>query len=86
MAFSKLYKGPKRYFPGEQLKCSFESSGNITLDGQSMKVLKSILSWKKKIKIKGVQDFFPGKQLNFTKKPIEFPCPIKNCKYQGPKL
>lgn len=86
MAFSKLYKGPKRYFPGEQLKCSFESSGNITLDGQSMKVLKSILSWKKIKKIKGVQDFFPGKQLNFTKKPIEFPCPIKNCKYQGPKL
>ena len=47
MAFSKLYKGPKRYFPGEQLKCSFESSGNTTLDGQSIKVLKSILSSKK---------------------------------------
>ena len=29
---------------------------------------------------------FPGKKLNFRKTPIEYPCPVKHCIYQGPKL
>ena len=50
-----------------------------------MKVLKPMLR-RKKNKIKErVQKLLPGKQLNFTKKPVEFPCPIENCLYQGPK-
>ena len=47
MTFSKLYKGPKRYFPGDILNCSLESSGNIELDEELMKVLKAMLSRKK---------------------------------------
>ena len=86
MTFSKLYKGPKRYFPGDILKCSLESSGTIELDEESVKVLKAMLSREKNEIKERAQKLFPGKQLNFTKKPVELPCPLENFLYQGPKL
>ena len=48
MAFRKLYKGPKRFYPGEKLHCSFQSTSDIELDDESINVLKSMLSTKKK--------------------------------------
>ena len=86
MAFRKLYKGPKRFYPGEKLHCSFQSTSNIELDDESINVLKSMLSTKKRKITEKIQQLFPGKKLNFRKKPIEYPCPVKHCIYQGPKL
>ena len=72
--------------PGDIRKCSFESSGNIELDEDLMKVFKAMLRRKKNKRKERVQKLFPGKQLNFTKRPVELLCPIENCLHQGPKL
>ena len=43
MAFMKLHQGPKRFFPGVTLHCSFESK-NMELDQEWLNVLKAILN------------------------------------------
>ena len=48
MAFRKLCKDPKRFYPGEKLRCSFQSTSDIELVDESINVLKSMLSTKKK--------------------------------------
>ena len=48
MAFRKLCKDPKRFYPGEKLRCSFQSTSDIELVDESINVLKSMLSAKKK--------------------------------------
>ena len=63
MAFRKLYKGPKRFYPGEKLHCSFQSTSDIELDDESINVLKSMLSTKKRKITEKIQQLFPEKKV-----------------------
>ena len=51
----------------------------------TMTVLEGILHKENKIN-ENTKRLFPGKLLNFTKKPIYFPCPFQNCSFEGTKL
>ena len=86
MAFAKLYKGPKRFFPGETLEFLFRDDKGIELDQESLTVLKSILLRKKSKIMQKTERLFPGKKLNFAQKPIQYPCPFQNCYFTGAKL
>ena len=48
--------------------------------------MKEILHKKQNKLIQQIQRLFPGKLLNFAKKPIHFPCPFQNCTFEGTKL
>ena len=86
MAFVKLYKGPKRFFPGDKLEFLFRDDKGVELDEESLAVLKSILLRKKSKIIEKAQRLFPGKKLNFDKRPIQYPCPFQNCDFTGAKV
>ena len=63
IAFRKLYKGPKRFYPGEKLHCSFQITSDIELDDESANVLKSMLSTKKRKITEKIQQLFPEKKV-----------------------
>ena len=79
MAFAKLYKGPNRFFPGDTLQLFFRDDKDVELDQESLTVLKSILLRQKSKIIQKTQRLFPGRKLNFAKKPIQYPCPFQSC-------
>ena len=81
----KLYHSPKRFYPGVKLDCSFHSK-DMDLDQESLKVLKGILNQKNKKITTKLQQLFPGKELDFSQKSQEYPCPMKNCTSHGKKL
>ena len=85
LAFMKLCQGPKRFYSGVKLDCSFQSK-DMDSDQESLKVLNNILNQKKKKITTKLQLPFPGKELDFSQKSQEYPCPMKNCTFHGKKL
>ena len=81
----KLYKGPNRFFPGDTLQLLFRDDKDVELDQESLTVLKSILLRKISKIIQKTQRLFPGRKLNFAKKPIQYPCPFQNCNFTESK-
>lgn len=80
MAFNKLYKGSKSFFPGQKLQFSFRGK-DVKVDEESLSMLKSILNQKKRKIIENTKKLFCGKELNFTKKPLQY-----NCNFIGAKV
>lgn len=85
MAFKNLHKGPKRFFPRQKLQFSFIGK-DVEIDEESLSLLKAILTPQKRKIIEKTNRLFRGKELNSTKKPLQYPCPIQNCNFIGAKV
>ena len=80
MAFTKLYKGPKRFFPGETLQFSFRDI-DIKLDQESLTVLKATLRQRKSKIIEKLQKLFPELRAKFYEKTNRISLPIPELQF-----